>query len=51
MPGAVHYTLAGLSHNSYTVVGFYEKGPLQARLSYTWRDEYLVAAADTDRRA
>ncbi len=43
MPGAVHYTLAGLSHNSYTVVGFYEKGPLQARLSYTWRDEYLVS--------
>ena len=43
VPGASHYTLAGLSHNSYTVVGFYEKGPLQARLSYTWRDEYLVA--------
>lgn len=38
-----HYTLQGLSHNSYTVVGFYEKGPLQARLSYTWRDQYLVA--------
>jgi iron complex outermembrane recepter protein len=42
-PGAAHYTLQGLSHNSYTVVGFYEKGPLQARLSYTWRDQYLVA--------
>jgi iron complex outermembrane receptor protein len=40
---SAHYTLQGLSHNSYTVVGFYEKGPLQARLSYTWRDEYLVA--------
>jgi TonB-dependent receptor len=38
-----HYTLQGLSHNSYTVVGFYEKGPLQARVSYTWRDKYLVA--------
>lgn len=38
-----NYTLQGLSHNSYTIVGFYEKGPLQARLSYTWRDEYLVA--------
>jgi len=43
MPSGAHYTLQGLSHNSYTVVGFYEKGPLQARLSYTWRDEYLVA--------
>jgi len=40
---SAHYTLQGLSHNSYTIVGFYEKGPLQARLSYTWRDEYLVA--------
>jgi TonB-dependent receptor len=38
-----HYTLQGLSHNSYTIVGFYEKGPLQARVSYTWRDQYLVA--------
>src|SRR4051812_45439608 len=42
-PGAAHYTLTGLSHNSYTVVGFYEKGPLQARLSYTKRDQYLFA--------
>jgi iron complex outermembrane receptor protein len=42
-PGAAHYTLTGLSHNSYTVVGFYEKGPLQARLSYTYRDQYLFA--------
>jgi TonB-dependent receptor len=40
---SAHYTLQGLSHNSYTIVGFYEKGPLQARLAYTWRDEYLVA--------
>jgi TonB-dependent receptor len=41
--GAAHYTLEGLSKNSFTFVGFYEKGPLQARLSYTWRDHYLVA--------
>jgi outer membrane receptor protein involved in Fe transport len=34
--------LQGLSKNSYTFVGFYEKGPIQARLSYTWRDRYLV---------
>jgi outer membrane receptor protein involved in Fe transport len=42
-PGAAHYTLQGLSTNSFTLVGFYEKGPLQIRLSYTWRDDYLVA--------
>jgi iron complex outermembrane receptor protein len=41
--GAAHYSLQGLSHNSYTVVGFYEKGSWQARVSYTWRDKYLVA--------
>jgi TonB-dependent receptor len=43
LQSGAHYTLQGLSHNSYTIVGFYEKGPLQARLSYTWRDHYLVA--------
>ncbi len=36
-------SLEGLSKNSATFVGFYEKGPLQARVSYTWRDHYLVA--------
>ena len=39
---AVSYSLQGLSKNSYTAVGFYEKGPLQLRASYTWRDRYLV---------
>jgi len=41
--GAAHYSLQGLSKNSYTFVGFYEKGAIQARVSYTWRDRYLVA--------
>jgi TonB-dependent receptor len=41
--GAAHYTLEGLSKNSFTFVGFYEKGPIQARVSYTWRDHFLVA--------
>jgi TonB-dependent receptor len=41
--GAAHYTLEGLSKDSFTFVGFYEKGPVQARVSYTWRDHYLVA--------
>ena len=39
---ATSYSLQGLSKNSFTFVGFYEKGPLQARVSYTWRDHYLV---------
>ena len=37
------YSLEGLSKNSYTAVGFYEKGPIQLRVSYTWRDHYLFA--------
>jgi TonB-dependent receptor len=40
---ASSYSLQGLSKHSYTAVGFYEKGPLQVRVSYTWRDHYLVA--------
>jgi iron complex outermembrane recepter protein len=33
--------LVGLSKLSYNVVGFYEKGPVSARLGYFWRDRYL----------
>ncbi|HEU4960618.1 MAG TPA: TonB-dependent receptor [Sphingomonas sp.] len=40
----VSYGLEGLSPNSYTLVGFYEKGPAQARLAYTWRDRFLQVA-------
>ncbi len=40
----VSYGLEGLSPNSYTLVGFYEKGPLQARAAYTWRDRFLQVA-------
>lgn len=34
--------LPGLSENSYSLVGFYEKGPISARLAYTYRDSYLL---------
>ena len=40
---AAHYSLEGLSKHSYTLVAFYEKGPLQLRASYTWRSRYLFA--------
>lgn len=39
--------LIGLSKNSFNVVGFYDKGPLAARLSYTWRDKYLAGIGST----
>ncbi|MEG3165251.1 TonB-dependent receptor [Sphingomonas sp. PB2P19] len=39
--------LIGLSKNSFNVVGFYDKGPLAARISYTWRDKYLAGTGST----
>jgi iron complex outermembrane receptor protein len=38
------YGLEGLSKNSYSLVGFYEKYGLQLRGAYTWRDKYLAVA-------
>jgi len=35
--------LAGLSRNSYNVIGMYERGPLSARIAYNWRDDYLIS--------
>jgi TonB-dependent receptor len=34
----------GLSPHSFNVSGFYEKGPIQARVTYNYRDEFLVQA-------
>ncbi|MBN8806615.1 MAG: TonB-dependent receptor [Sphingomonas sp.] len=39
--------LIGLSKNSFNIVGFYDKGPLSARLSYVWRDRYLSSTGST----
>jgi TonB-dependent receptor len=41
----VSYGLEGLSKYSYSVVGFYEEGPITARLAWTWRDEFLAVAS------
>jgi outer membrane receptor protein involved in Fe transport len=38
------YGLEGLSKYSYSLVGFYEKYGIQARLAYTWRSKYLETA-------
>ncbi|MFC3550523.1 TonB-dependent receptor [Lysobacter cavernae] len=37
----------GLSKNSYNIAAFYEKGPLQVRLAYNWRSEFLLAVGPT----
>lgn len=34
------FALTGLS-DSYNLVGFYESGPLQVRLAWNWRDEFV----------
>lgn len=39
--------LIGLSKNSFNLVGFYDKGPFSARLSYVWRDKYLAGNGST----
>jgi len=39
--------LIGLSKNSFNLVGFYDYGPVSARLSYTWRDKYLSGTGST----
>ncbi|HEX5786958.1 MAG TPA: TonB-dependent receptor [Woeseiaceae bacterium] len=41
----VSYGLEGLSKTSYSLVGFYEYGPVTARLAWTWRDEFLQVAS------
>jgi TonB-dependent receptor len=38
--------LEGLSDDSYTVIGMYEKGDFSGRVAYSWRSEYLVTAID-----
>ncbi len=34
----------GLSPHSLNINGFYEKGPIQARVAWNWRDEFLFQA-------
>ena len=38
------YSLEGLSEYSYSLVGFYEKYGVQARVAYTYRDDFLQTA-------
>ncbi|MEG3181146.1 TonB-dependent receptor [Sphingomonas sp. LT1P40] len=43
VPGQT-YSLEGLSKYSYSLVGFYEKYGIQARVAYTYRDNFLQTA-------
>ena len=46
-PDAVEVNkLEGLSDDSYTIIGMYEKYDISARVAYSWRSEYLVTAVD-----
>ena len=40
------HRLAGVSKNSFDVTGLYERGPVSARLTYTWRSRYLTDNLD-----
>lgn len=35
-------TYPGLSKNNVNLIGYYEKGPINLRVAYNWRDEFLV---------
>ncbi len=35
-----------LSKVAYTLIGYYDKGFLNARAAYTWRDKYLITVTD-----
>ena len=37
--------LEQLSKYSYNVIGFYDQGPLSARVAYNWRSKYVVTTA------
>ena len=37
----VQQAFLGVSDVSYNLAGFYENGPFEARLAYTWRDSFL----------
>jgi iron complex outermembrane receptor protein len=41
----VSFGLEGLSKWSYSAVGYYEKYGIQARVAYTWRDNFLQVAS------
>jgi len=40
------HRLAGISDDSYNIVGLYEFGHFGARLAYSWRSEFLTANLD-----
>lgn len=39
--GGKEVPFAGLSKNSYNIVGLYERGPWSARLAYNWRSKFV----------
>jgi TonB-dependent receptor len=40
--------LEGLSKRSYNVVGLYQRGPVEARIAYNWRERWLLTTHDGD---
>ena len=41
--------LAGIAKHSYNITGFYENGPFEAWLSYSWRGNVLQSVGTNDR--
>lgn len=45
-PFAAGLGLAGVSENTFNLVGFYENDRISARLAYNWRSEYALTPRD-----
>jgi iron complex outermembrane receptor protein len=42
-PNGHSFTFPGLSKNNVNLVAYYDKGPLNLRVAYNWRDAYFVS--------
>ncbi|WP_404477985.1 TonB-dependent receptor [Novosphingobium sp. BL-52-GroH] len=40
--------IEGLARHSYNLIGLYEKGPISARVAYSWRGKLVSASAPAD---
>lgn len=42
-PNGNSFTFPGLSKNNFNIVLYYDKGPINLRVAYNWRDAYFLA--------
>lgn len=45
IPGAGNVDIQGLARHSYNLIGLFEKGPISARVAYSWRGKIVTVTA------